>query len=120
MMPWYAWAYLALLALIGVSNFLAGLRGGQRMGLLLLRLAAVAVLALGVVLFYRGSGAGLAFMAALFVAALLQAQKSVADAQQMREQRLPAAARIGVALGGLALLPAIALGALAVWIQQGG
>ncbi|MEZ0471179.1 hypothetical protein [Luteimonas salinilitoris] len=122
MMPWYAWAYLVLLALIGISNFLAGLRGGQRIGLLLLllRLAAVAVLALGVVLFYRGSGAGLAFMAALFVAALLQAQKSVADAQQMREQRLPAAARIGVALGGLALLPAIALGALAVWIQQGG
>ncbi|MDH5821812.1 hypothetical protein QFW77_02215 [Luteimonas sp. RD2P54] len=120
MMPWYAWAYLALLALIGLGNFAAGLRGGRRVVVAVLQLVAIAVIGLGVVLFYRGSGAGLGFMAALFVAVLVQARKSVADAVQLREQGLPPAARLGVALGGLALLPGIALGALAAWAQQGG
>lgn len=120
MMPWYAWAYLMLLALIGAGGLVAARKARQPWSQALLPLAAIIVFGCGVVLFFRGSGAGLLFAFALFVATLLQARKAVADANAMRSQPLPAASRIGVALGALSLLPAIALGALAVWTQQGG
>src|SRR5690606_28429035 len=57
-MPWYAWAYLALLCLIGAGGFVAGLREG-RARLAFLHLAAVTVLAWGVALYFRGEGAGI-------------------------------------------------------------
>lgn len=118
-MPWHAWLYLLLLALIAGANVVAERRAGERIMLVLARLAAVVVLALGVVFFYRAAGAGLGFMLALFIAVLLLAQKSVANAHRMRAAPMPAGVRIATALGSLALLPAIALGALAVWIAQG-
>ena len=119
-MPWYAWAYLLLLALIGAGGFAAARRDGTPPWMAALRLATFVVLGYGVVAFHRADlGAGLGFAALLFVSVLLHAQKAAADAAQLRVRQLPAAARVGVALGSLALLPAIALGALAVWIRQG-
>ena len=118
-MPWYAWAYLLLLALIAVNDFLVQLRARGRPLAMLVRLAAMAVVMLGVVLFYRGAGAGLLFMLALFLAALVLAQTSVAEAHRMRETPIPVRERLATALGGLATLPAIAMGAIAVWVRQG-
>lgn len=118
-MPGYAWAYLLLLGGIGIGAFVADVRAARPVLRALLRLAAIAVLVLGVVLFHRGAGAGVLFMLALFLAVLVLAQLSVAEAQRMREQAIPARERVATALAGLATLPAIALGALAVWIQQG-
>lgn len=121
-MPWYAWAYLLLLAFVAVNGFLAGLRARGRPLAMLARLAAMAVVMLGVVLFYRGEGAGMVYMLALFVAAVVLAQASVAEAQRMRESPtpIPARERLTAALGGLATLPAIAMGAIAVWVRQLG
>ena len=119
MMPWYAWGYLLLLALIGAGGLVAMLRAKRSPWRALVHVATIVVFGLGVVLYFRGSGAGTVFAFALFVATLLQAQKGVADAHEMRRRRLPAVERVGVSLGALALLPAIALGALAIWIQQG-
>lgn len=119
MIPWHAWAYLMLLALIGAGGFVAMLRTRRPMWRALVHVASIVVFAYGVVLYFRGSGAGTAFAFALFVATLLQAQKGVADAHEMRSRPVTAASRVGVALGALALLPAIALGALAVWRHQG-
>ena len=119
MIPWYAWAYLLLLALIAANDFIVQLRARGRPPAMLLRLAAMAVVMLGVVLFYRGGGAGLLFMLALFMAALVLAQTSVAEANRMRQAPIPARERITTALGGLATLPAIGMGAIAVWVRQG-
>jgi len=119
MMPWHAWAYLLLLALIGAGGFVAMLRAKRPAWRALVHVATIVVFAYGVVLYFSGSGAGTAFAFALFVATLLQAQKGVADANEMRRRRLPAVSRIGAAAGALALLPAIALGALAIWSRQG-
>ena len=118
-MPWYAWAYLLLLALIAGNDFLAQLRARGRPLAMLVRLAAMAVVMLGVVLFHRGEGAGMFFMLALFLAVLVLAQTSVARAHRMREAPIPVRERLGTALGGLATLPAIAMGAIAVWVRQG-
>lgn len=117
-MPWYAWAYLVLLAWIGLAGFRARLRAGKRLAAALGWVAAMAVVMLGVVLFYRGAGAGLLFMGALLLSALVLAQHSMAQAQQMRKSPIPAAERLTTALGGLATLPAIAMGAIAVWVRQ--
>ena len=120
MMPWYAWAYLMLLALIGAGGFVATLRARRPVWRALLHVATIVVFAYGVMLYFRGGGAGTAFALALFVATLLQARKGVADANEMRSRRTTAASRFGVAAGALTLLPAIALGALAIWSQQHG
>src|SRR3546814_18328030 len=71
-MPWYGWAYLGLLCLIGAGGFVAGLRAG-RVRLAFLHLAAVTVLAWGVALSFRGEGAGIAYgLALLFAIAVLE------------------------------------------------
>ncbi|MCD9028756.1 hypothetical protein LDO26_11115 [Luteimonas sp. BDR2-5] len=120
MIPWPGWAYLALLALVGLSGFALALRAGQPKPLAALRLLAVGVLAWGVVLYFRDAGAGLGFAAALFAAVLVLAHKSTTDAQQARELGLGRAGRAGVAINGLLALPAVALGALAIWARHGG
>ncbi|HVI59459.1 MAG TPA: hypothetical protein VM619_11410 [Luteimonas sp.] len=118
-MPWYGWAYLVLLCLIGAGGFVADLRGG-RARLAFLRLAAVTVLGWGIALYFRGQGAGVAFALALLCAAAVLAQKAFADARVAEREQVAPAGRLGIALGQLALLPAAALGALAFWIQRGG
>lgn len=118
MIPWGAWLYLLLLAAVGVLHLVVELRA--RAGVLpaLLRFAAVGVIATGVVLFYRG-GAGVAYMLLLFVAALLVSRKSVEDAQAARATRDAATAPPPwLGLTRLVVLPGIAWGALAVWVQQ--
>src|SRR3546814_4835112 len=77
-MPWYGWAYLGLLCLIGAGGFVAGLRAG-RVRLAFLHLAAVTVLAWGVALYFRGEGAGIAYGLALLCAIAVLARKSFAD-----------------------------------------
>lgn len=125
MIPGWAIAYLVLLALIATGGLAMARRSGTPWWLAALRFCAVAVLAAGVVFFFRREGAGLLYAFLLFVATMLHAQKAVSDAATLKAMQasqgaLSPAARVGVALGGLALLPAIAMGALAVWIQQGG
>ena len=120
MIPGWAIAYVVLLALIASGGLFTARRAGTPWWLAALRFAAVAVFAAGVVFFFRREGAGTLFAFLLFVATMLHAQKAVADAALLKRLTLKPGARIGTALGGLALLPAIALGALAVWIQQGG
>lgn len=117
-MPWYAWAYLLLLALVGRRDFLRRRRANGRPAAMLARLAAMVVVMLGVALFYRGEGAGMVYMILLFLAALVLARMSAADALHMRENDAPADDRLMTALGSLALLPAIAMGAIAVWVRQ--
>ena len=119
MMPWYGWAYVALLCLIGAGGFVLEVRAG-RLRLALLRVAAIFVLGFGVLLFFRGSGAGIAYALALLCAIAVLAQKSFADARATQRERLAPAGRLGVALGEAALLPAAVLGALAFWWQRGG
>lgn len=119
MIPWYAWAYLLLLALVAGREFFGQLRTRGRSLAMLLRLAAMVVVMLGVVLFHLRQGAGMLYMLLLFLAVLALAQGSVAAAQRMREAPLPARERIATALGGLATLPAIGMGAIAVWVRQG-
>ena len=119
MIPWYAWAYLLLLALIAGHDFVGHRRGRVRPRALLLRLGAMAVVMLGVVLFYLRQGAGMVYMLLLFLAVLVLAQTSVAAAQRMREAPVPPRERVATAVGGLATLPAIAMGAIAVWARQG-
>lgn len=119
MIPWFAWAYLVLLALVGLSGFALVVRHRQSLPLALARLVAVGVLGWGVVLFFRDAGAGLGFAGALLVAALLLAHKSAADAQDAARMELPRPARIGVAINGLMMLPAVAMGALAIWAGHG-
>jgi hypothetical protein len=118
-MPWYGWAYLTLLCLIGAGGFVLETRAG-RLRLALLRIAAILVLGYGVLLFFRGSGAGVAYALALLCAIAVLAQKSLADARTVQRGRLSPAARLGVALGEATLLPAAVLGALAFWMQRGG
>lgn len=120
MMPWYVWIYLLLLALIGAGGFVAMLRARRPVWRALVHVATIIVFAYGVVLYFRGGDAGMWFALALFVATLLQARKGVADAHEMRVRPMTTASRVGVALGALTLLPAIALGALAIWSQQHG
>ncbi|MCD9032455.1 hypothetical protein LDO32_12035 [Luteimonas sp. Y-2-2-4F] len=119
MMPWGAWLYLLLVAAVGAAHFAVEWRAGGNRSRAALRLAAVAVIGAGVVLFYRGSGAGTLYMLALFLSALLIARKSVEDAQAARE-RAPEtpAPPPWLGLTRLLLLPAIGWGAMAVWTQQ--
>ena len=119
MMPWYGWVYLVLLALVGLSGFALALRHRQSLPLALARLVAVGVLVWGVVLFFRDAGAGVGFAGALLLAGLLLAHKSAADAQDAARMELTRPARIGVAINGLMMLPAIAMGALAIWTGRG-
>ena len=67
MIPGYAWAYLALLCLIGAGGFVLQVRAGH-VRTALLRIAAIVVLGYGVLLFFRGSGAGVAYALALLCA----------------------------------------------------
>ena len=118
-LPWYAWAYLLLLALVAGGGVYATLRARRPLPVALLRAAAVLVFIAGVLAWYRG-GAGTVFAVLLLLATLVHAQKAAADAREARARALPAHERIGTALGGLSVLPAIALGALAVWRQALG
>ncbi|MFC3716125.1 hypothetical protein ACFONC_08175 [Luteimonas soli] len=118
-MPWYAWAYLALLCLIGAGGFVAGLRAG-RARLAFLYLAAVTVLAWGVALYFRGEGAGIAFGLALLCAIAVLARKSFADTRLAGNGQIAPAGQLGVALGQLLLVPGAVLGVLAFWMQRGG
>ena len=118
-MPWYGWAYLVLLCLIGVGGFALELRAG-RLRLALLRVAAVVVLGVGVLLFFRGSGAGIAYALALLCAIAVLALRSFADARVAQPARLSPRGRACMAVGEAALLPAAVLGALAFWWQRGG
>lgn len=120
-MPWYAYAYLALLALVGAGGFVSEVRTGRPAWLALVRLAATVVLGIGVVLYVRGGeGAGTGFAFALFLATLVHAQKAVSDHHVLqRAPAMPAPMRLAIAARSLSLLPAIALGALAVWSRQG-
>ncbi|QCO66599.2 hypothetical protein E5843_00115 [Luteimonas yindakuii] len=119
-MPWGAWLYLLLLAAVGVLHLVIELRARAGMGRALLRFAAVGVIGAGVVLFYRGAGAGVPYMLLLFVAALLVSRKSVEDAQAARAATADGAIAPPRWLGltRLVVLPGIAWGALAVWVQQ--
>ena len=119
MIPWFGWVYLVLLALVGLSGFALSLRAGHAKPLASARLAAVGVLAWGVVLYFRDAGASLLFAGLLFVATLLIVQKSVADARQAQEMHLDRSGRIGTAINGLLMLPAVAMGALAIWAGHG-
>src|SRR3546814_6966280 len=103
-MPWYGWAYLGLLCLIGAGGFVAGLRAG-RARLAFLHLAAVTVLAWGVALYFRGEGAGIAHGLALLCAIAVLARKSFADTRLGESEQLAPAGRLGVALGQLLLVP---------------
>ncbi|WP_417472004.1 hypothetical protein [Luteimonas mephitis] len=118
-MPWYGWAYLVLLCLIGAGGFVAGLRSGHPL-LALLQLAAVAVLGCGVALYFRGEGAGLAYGVALLCALGVLAYKTLADRRLAERARITPAGRLGMALGQLMLMPGAVLGALAFWAQRGG
>ena len=117
-MPWYGWAYLTLLCLIGAGGFVAGLRGGHAR-LAMLQLAAITVLAWGVALYFRGEGAGVAYGLALLCAIAVLAYKSFADTRIADRERIAPAVRLGVALGQLLLVPGALLGALAFWAQRG-
>lgn len=123
-MPWYGWAYLALLGLIGAAGLVAGLRGGHAplaaVRLALLQLVAVAVIGWGVALYFRGEGAGIAYGLALLCAIAVLAQKSFADTRLAEDGRVALAGRLGAALGQLLLMPGALLGALAFWQQRGG
>ena len=118
-MPWGAWLYLLLLAAVGVLHLVIELRTRADALRALLRFAAVGVIGTGVVLFYRG-GAGVLYMLMLFAAALLISRKSVADAQAARAGRADGTTAPPPWLGltRLVVLPGIAWGALAVWVQQ--
>src|SRR3546814_1308782 len=91
-MPWYGWAYLGLLCLIGAGGFVAGLRAG-RARLAFLHLAAVTVLAWGVALYFRGEGAGIAHGLALLCAIAVLARKSFADMRLGESEQLAPAGR---------------------------
>lgn len=118
-MPWGAALYLLLVAAIGALHFAVEWRAGGHRPRAVLRLAAVAVIGAGVVLFYRGSGAGTLYMLALFLSALLIARKSVEDAHAARAPAPGTAAPPPwLGLTRLLLLPAIGWGAMAVWTQQ--
>src|SRR3546814_2815309 len=86
-MPWYGWAYLGLLCLIGAGGFVAGLRAG-RARLAFLHLAAVTVLAWGVALYFRGEGAGIAHGLALLCAIAVLARKSRSEEHTSELQSL--------------------------------
>lgn len=119
MMPWYAWAYLALLCLIGAGGFVLEIRA-RRYLLAMLRLAAIVVLGFAVTYYFRGSGAGVMFALALLVAVAVRAHKSWSDARTSQHAALAPAGQLGVALGDGLMLPAVVLGALAFWAQRGG
>lgn len=118
-LPWQAWLYLLLLAMIGAGGLVATRNAGRPPGPAVLHVAAIVVFGAGVVFFHQRAGATMLFAVALLLATLLQARRSIADANEVRQCRRPAPARAGVALRGLAVLPAIAMGAIAVWSQQG-
>ncbi|HST44848.1 MAG TPA: hypothetical protein VLK29_06455 [Luteimonas sp.] len=119
-LPVWAWLYLLVLALVASGGVVASRGAGRPMRPAWLHLVVIGVFGAGVVFFFQRAGAGIPFAIALLLATLVQARRSLADAGEMRDRNLAAPARIGVALRGLAMLPAIALGALAVWGQQGG
>jgi len=116
-MPWHGWTYLALLCLIGIGGLVAGLRAG-RSRLAWLQLAAVAVLAWGVALYFRGHGAGIAYGLALLCAIAVLARGSFAGPRA--DAPAAPAAQLALALGQLLLVPGTVLGALAFWQQRGG
>src|SRR5690606_21359438 len=95
------------------------LRARGRPLALLLRLAAMMVEMPGVGLFYLRQGAGMPYMPLPVQPVLVLAQTTVAAAQRLREAPVPAPDRVVTALGGLATLPAIGMGAIAVWVRQG-
>lgn len=118
-MPWPAWVYLVLLALVGLSGCVLAVRAGRSKALALARLAATGVLMWAVMVFVRDGGAGLGFAAALFAAVLVLAHKSAADAQEAQRMQLDTPGRIGVMINGLVALPAVAMGGLALWSRHG-
>lgn len=113
------WAYVALLALTGLTSSVLAVREGRSTALALVRLAATGVLVWAVLAFGRGADVGLGFAAALFAAVLVLAHKSAADAQDARRLGLGVPGRIGVVLHGLIALPAVAMGGLALWTRHG-
>jgi len=118
-MPWHGWAYLALLCLVGAGGFVAGARA-RRVRLACLQLAAIAVLAWGVALYFRGHGAGIAYGLALLCAIAVLALKDSADRRADAATPVAPATRLALAFGQLLLVPAAVLGALAFWSQRGG
>lgn len=119
MIPWFGWVYLVLLVLVGLSGCALALRHRTSLPWAVARLLAVGVLVWAVVLFFRDTGAGIGFALALLVATILLVHKSADDARDAARMELPRPARIGVAINGLLMLPAIAMGALAVWAGHG-
>lgn len=119
MIPWFGWAYLALLALVGLSGCVLTLRDGQPSLPAAARLVAFAVLMWAVVLYFGDAGAGPGFAAALFAAIVVLAHKINIDLRDARRLQLGTAARIGVVINQLVTLPAIAAGALALWSRHG-
>lgn len=119
MIPWYAWAYLALLGLIGAGRFVLDVRA-RHYGLAVLRLLAIVVLGYAVLVFFCHEGADIVFAAVLGLAIAVLAYRSFADARIVRRERLAPAAQLGVALGEAALMPAAVLGILAFWMQRSG
>ena len=118
-MPWYGWTCLALLCLVGTGDFAAGVRA-RRLRSALLQLAAVAVLAWGVALYFRGHGAGIAFGLALLCAIAVLALKGSIDRRAGADAAVSPSTRLALAFGQLLLVPAAVLGALAFWSQRGG
>lgn len=118
-MPWYAWAYLGLLCVTAAGRFTFESRAGHPW-LALLRMAAVFVLGLGVVLYYRGNGAGMLFALGLALAIAVQAHKTRSDTQAMQRSNIAPSSRLGVVLNDLVMVPAAIYGAVAFWMQRGG
>lgn len=119
MIPALGLAYLLLLALVGLSGFVLALRHRRSLPWAVARLVAVGVLVWAVLLFFRDTGAGFGFVAALLAAAALLAHKSAVDARDAAQMALPRPARVGVAINGLLMLPAIAMGALVIGTGRG-
>lgn len=119
MIPWFGWVYLVLLALVGLSGFALALRAGQPKVLTLVRVLSVAILGWAVVLYFRDTGVPFGFAGFLFAATLTLAQKSAEDIRQAEQMQLGRSARIGVTINGLLMLPAVAMGALAIWAGHG-
>ena len=116
-MPWYAYLYLLALAAVASGAFVDGV--GKRDERLdsLLGLISTAVLGLGVVFYYRGNGAGVAFAAAFSLAVGYEAKGSIRELRESYPAGFTWSEWVGLGVAAVVFGPAVVLGVAAIWIQ---
>lgn len=116
-MPWYAYLYLLVMSMVAAGAFVDGVKKEDERLDSLLGLISTAVLGLGVVLYYRGNGAGIAFAAVFLLAIVYEVKVSIKELREAYPSGFTWSEWIGLGLAAGVFGPATILGVAAIWTQ---